>query len=99
MAKFRKKPIIIEAFQLTKETRESGNYWPTWAFEAWNKDRQTPNSIYPTKNTASNGTLSIMTLEGEHLVSFDDYIIRGIQGELYPCKPDIFEASYELVEE
>lgn len=41
----------------------------------------------------------IVTLEGNHLVTWDDYIIRGVQGELYPCKPDIFEATYEPVEE
>lgn len=44
-------------------------------------------------------TLSIKTLEGEMLVSVDDYIIKGIKGEFYPCKPNIFESTYELVEE
>ena len=41
------------------------------------------------------GGLIIKTLEGEHLASIGDYIIKGIQGEFYPCKPDIFEATYE----
>jgi len=38
-----------------------------------------------------------VTLEGKHKVSWGDYIIRGIKGELYPCKPEIFEATYEKV--
>ena len=41
----------------------------------------------------------IATLEGGHIVSPGDYIIKGIKGEHYPCKPDIFEATYEKVEE
>jgi DUF917 family protein len=44
------------------------------------------------------GTLYIMTLEGDHRASVGDYIIKGIKGEFYPCKPDIFEKTYELVE-
>lgn len=43
--------------------------------------------------------LTIVTLEGDMRVSKNDFIIKGIQGEFYPCKPDIFEATYELVEE
>ena len=43
--------------------------------------------------------LHIKTLEGNHHVSVGDYVIKGVQGELYPCKPDIFEQTYELVEE
>ena len=41
---------------------------------------------------------SIRTLEGDMIVSHGAYIIKGVQGEFYPCKPDIFEATYELVE-
>lgn len=41
--------------------------------------------------------LEIVTLEGKHLVSWGDWIIRGVKGELYPCKPDIFAATYEKV--
>ncbi len=43
--------------------------------------------------------LFIDTLEGKHHVSVGDFIIRGVHGELYPCKPDIFAKTYELVEE
>lgn len=44
-------------------------------------------------------TLVIHTLEGNHNASAGDYIIKGVKGEFYPCKPDIFEATYEPVEE
>jgi hypothetical protein len=45
------------------------------------------------------GKPTISTLEGELTVSIGDWIIKGVKGEYYPCKPDIFEATYELVEE
>lgn len=45
------------------------------------------------------GDLIIFTLEGQLLASPGDYIIRGVKGELYPCKPDIFDATYEKVDE
>lgn len=44
-------------------------------------------------------TLNVITLEGALSASDDDWIIKGVQGEFYPCKPDIFEATYEAVEE
>jgi len=44
-----------------------------------------------------NGEMIIATLEGAMHVSNEDYIIKGIKGEFYPCKPDIFEATYEIV--
>lgn len=45
------------------------------------------------------GSLMIRTLEGDMRVSAGDYVIRGVQGEFYPCKPDIFEQTYELAVE
>ncbi|GLI30388.1 MULTISPECIES: hypothetical protein [Brachybacterium] len=42
--------------------------------------------------------LLIRTLEGDMIAALGDYVIRGVQGEFYPCKPDIFEATYELAE-
>jgi hypothetical protein len=45
----------------------------------------------------SNGIVAIHTLEGEMKVSIDDYVIKGVNGEFYPCKPDIFEKTYEEV--
>lgn len=97
MARFRKKPVVIEAFQMTKQRRIDNSDWPSWLHEAWNGERGQPGSVYPTIPGDGEGTLSIGTLEGEHCVSFGDWIIRGVQGELYPCKPEIFEATYEPV--
>jgi len=97
--KFRKKPVVIEAFQMTRARRESNAEWPEWLNRAWQLDWKTPGSLYPTEKGTGDGTLSITTLEGQHLVSWGDWIIQGVKGELYPCKPDIFEATYEMVED
>ena len=96
--KYRKKPVEIEAFQMTEERRESNLEWPGWMHKAWQLDRETPGSLYPTDEGTSSGTLSIGTLEGQHLVLWGDWIIQGVKGEIYPCKPDIFEMTYEQVE-
>ena len=93
--KFRKKPIVIEAFQMTKERSESNAEWPEWMNQAWQLDRGAPGSIYTTEEGTGDCTLSIGTLEGQHIVSWGDWIIQGVAGELYPCKPDIFDATYE----
>jgi len=54
---------------------------------------------HPKVEEAINGAPIIMTLEGPHIVSPGDWIITGIKGEHYPCKPDIFEATYEPTED
>lgn len=94
---YRKKPVRIQAFQMTKERRASNADWPYWLHEAWNKDFSQPGAVlsedYP--NSRGGDRLMIRTLEGIHGVSWNDWIIRGVQGELYPCKPDIFEATYD----
>ena len=97
MSMFRKKPVVIEAFEMTKEHRASNADWPEWMHRAWQLDRETPGSLYPTEEGTGDGTLSIGTLEGQHLVSWGDWIIQGVKGELYPCKPDIFAATYDAV--
>lgn len=99
MMYYRKKPVIIQAFQMTEERRRDNSEWPNWLHEAWCKDHDELGALYPSEFPDSDGTdlLRISTLEGNQLVSWDDYIIRGIQGEIYPCKPDIFEQTYEEV--
>lgn len=94
--KFRKKPVVIEAFQMTKERRKDNTDWPEWLNKAWNKPHNEAGALYP--NSDGSDELLIYTLEGLHRVSFGDWIIQGVQGELYPCKPDIFEATYESLE-
>lgn len=82
MPKFRKKPVIIEAFQWTgKNTIELLH----WINPDLSKD-------------AKACELTIKTLEGDLKASVNDWIIKGIKGEFYPCKPDIFDATYEIAE-
>lgn len=87
--KFRKKPVVIDAFQMTEKNYYDSSIWPDWLLEAWDND-----ILY----TAPVG-LVIDTLEGDMSVGWNDWIIRGVQGEIYPCKPDIFEMTYEKAEE
>jgi hypothetical protein len=99
--KYRKKPVVIEAFQMTRERRLDNSEWPNWLHQAWNKKFPSEGAVWCKDYPNSDGTdqLCIGTLEGVHLVSWDDFIIKGVKGEFYPCKPDIFEATYEPVKE
>jgi hypothetical protein len=95
MAKFRKKPVVIDAFQVTEETRRDNRDWPEWLNRAWNLERTDIGSVCPWVHGWSDGPLGIQTLEGFMRCEIGDWIIRGVKGELYPCKTDIFEATYE----
>ena len=90
MAKFRKKPVVIEALPFDG-TRES--LIPIMAFT---KDLGLARTVDAVDGAI---VLRIDTLEGTMTVSPGDWVIRGVQGEFYPCKPDIFAATYEPVEE
>lgn len=89
MSKFRKKPVVIEAIQVP----------PAGAgIEAWADIRKWLESGWQKRDvTYPPSGISINTLEGDHLALPGDWIIRGVQDEIYPCKPDIFEATYEPV--
>ena len=97
MAKYRKKPVVIEAFQYDGDLKGSdGNYYvPDWAAKAFEEEIMYFDS---TKEDEPSCELFIKTLEGNTVASIGDYIIQGVNGELYPCKPDIFEKTYEVVE-
>ena len=84
--KYRKKPVVIEAVQW-RDT----NWAEIQAFVGM--DALGRGIVGPDQTG-----LSIQTLEGRMHVSVDDWIIRGVKGELYPCKPDIFVATYEPVD-
>lgn len=88
--KYRKKPVVIDAFcwPLPSGLQDRG-LEPEWFDNAW-KNR---------KITVFGTHLEIETLEGLMKANIGDYIIQGIKGEIYPCKPDIFEATYEPVTE
>lgn len=94
MAKYRKKPIEIEAFQYDGDLQGSnGKYYvPDWAVKAFEEG-----TMFYGKLGHITGELFIETLEGTHRANIGDYIIRGVNGELYPCKPDIFKKTYEKV--
>ena len=87
ITKYRKRPVVIDAVQ----------------FDGTNR-REVLSFIYPDMSeTALSGAdamslpVVIGTLEGDMTVSPGDFVIKGVAGEFYPCKPDIFEATYELV--
>ena len=82
--KFRKKPVVIEAWQNTDDPKSP----PLWLNDAW-RDAKV--------QFAGGGRIDIHTLEGTMRAELGDWIICGVKGELYPCKPDIFEATYEAV--
>jgi hypothetical protein len=84
MPMFRKKPVVIEACQWGVENEEP---WP----KGWEEGVSTFRLI----ETGQGVRLVIPTLEGNHVASPGDWIIRGVAGEFYPCKPDIFAATYE----
>jgi len=91
---FKKKPVIVEAFQMTKERRWDNKDWPNWLNEAWNLEPTEKGCLFCIDGREQ---LYISTLEGDYKVLFNDYIIQGVQDELYPCKPDIFKKTYEEV--
>ena len=96
--KFRKKPILVEAFHLTEGQSRDRGTWPAWLCDGWNAASESPlrkiGAVYP-----QGDALVICTLEGLMKCNVGDWIIRGVKGELYPCKPDVFAATYEPVED
>ena len=83
--KFRKKPVVIEAHQLTVFNLEQLERWCN-------------GSIKGLRLPAKERVIAIQTLEGEMVANVGDWIIQGVKGEFYPCKPEIFEMTYEPVE-
>ena len=87
---------------MTKERRWDNSEWPTWLNMAWQcgagEGGVWIDSNAPVEEGRKSGSLLVCgTLEGVHKISWGDWIIQGIKGEIYPCKPDIFEATYEEV--
>jgi len=85
MGKYRKKPVVIEAVQITDD----------WF------DNDPPNILHPLDHRIEydpvNRCVNIKTLEGTMVGKIGDWIIAGVQGEVYPCRADIFEQTYDLV--
>lgn len=85
--KFRKKPVVIEAWQIPPDNG-GPHHAPVWVTDAVAHDLLT---------AIPGGGIDVQTLEGNMRGNVGDWIIKGVKDELYPCKPDIFEATYELV--
>jgi hypothetical protein len=96
--KYRKKPVVIEAFQMTEERRWNNVDWPEWLHKAWNEPDFCEGALSIDPDDPAKERLVIGTMEGVHRVTWGDWIIQGVKGELYACKPDIFEQTYESVE-
>ena len=85
MAKYKKRPVFVDAIQWTGRNRYKVKHFLKKDFMGF--------------QFTNNMTVKIKTLEGIMRASCGDWIIRGVKGELYPCKPDIFESTYEPVTE
>jgi hypothetical protein len=92
MGMYRKKPVVIEAVQFKGFDKETGQIIisdrPEWLVSEFG------NKVL---FFGERDTLTIQTLEGTMTASVGDFIIKGVEGEFYPCKPDIFEKTYEEV--
>lgn len=89
--KFRKKPVVIDAFQVTEDFIMDYDFAfddPVRIVREWN----------PEDRRLISYRAYVKTLEGDMEFKIGDWIITGIKGERYPCKPDIFQATYEAVE-
>lgn len=87
MGQFRKKPVVISAWCNTEALPHRS------AMPVWLSDAMSDGSVWFSGGHHSHFT--IKTLEGEMRADYGDWIIQGVKGEIYPCKPDIFAATYE----
>lgn len=89
MPRYRKRPVVVEAVQFLGSSSQVANirYW---------MGGQVYREGMGGVRTSDLTSFTITTLEGEMTVRPGDYVIKGVQGEFYPCKPDIFEQTYEL---
>lgn len=91
----RKKPVTVSAFKL-------GHHWPMceandWFSTAVANGTIITNNMGAMHNPNEPSSIQIKTLEGTMTATQGDWIIQGIQGEIYPCKADIFEDTYEII--
>ena len=92
MSRYRKRPVEIDAFQWTGGPDQTED--PLWIVDAIAQGKVRFNDICSDKVS-----MTIRTLEGDMTAHPGDWVIRGIKGELYPCRDDIFQATYEAVED
>ena len=89
MGAYKKKPVVIEAFQWTGGPDQTED--PLWIIEAIKKG-----DAWLIGRGTHKCQMIIKTLEGNHAANIGDYIIKGVKGEIYPCKPDNYEMTYEI---
>ncbi len=94
MPQFRKKPVVIDALQWNGDW-EANQAWLESLGCGFGDDDSDEAAMW--ENDNGDGSLIIPTLEWDHRCNLGDWIIRGVKGEFYPCKPDIFAATYEPV--
>ena len=105
---YQKKPVVIEAMRFTEKDNAAYEEFIEWLarndipYVMWKSIErvETDDLPMPTKGWTAkylDGTIHIITLEGLMKVNEGDYVIKGIEGEFYPCKPSIFEATYEAL--
>jgi hypothetical protein len=87
MARYRKKPVEIEAVKFTRDKWDEIKVFTN----------ETAHSLLIERRIDGIATCIIPTLEGQHIATEGDYIIKGVKGEFYPCKPDIFELTYDKI--
>jgi len=92
MTKYRKKPVVVEAFQWTADRNQTED--PEWIIKAIDAGE-----VFFINQGTPDICMVIKTLEGNHLARRGWWIVKGIKGEIYPVEDDIFEQTYEHIEE
>lgn len=82
---YRKKPVVIEAIQWDGSNLEECKQFLGSSFGGYTAERR----------VGGKSEITVLTLEGQHIASRLDFLIKGVHGEFYPCKPDIFEKTYD----
>ena len=94
--KYRKKPVIIDAIQWNGDNLSEVICFTDGSIGNNRQIQKTSWKEY--RELVKNEGFKVYTLEGIMNVNIGDFVIRGVKGELYPCKPDIFELTYELID-
>jgi len=89
--KYKKKPVVVEAFKFYVDEM------PDWFMDKVSSNDVILHNCNYDKHSIEEAYCEIKTLEGVMVADGGDYIIKGVQGEIYPCKPDIFKRTYEEV--
>lgn len=96
MSQFRKKPIVVEAFQITQASRSNKDAWPTWLYRAWNSQNGAIGSLQEDPADPT-GQLQLVTAEGTLTILWGDWLIQDADGELYICKDAVFQKTHDAV--